>query len=89
MHCPRYQEASLMRLATFFTKGYKSKSTCFMRTIRSFEDNVAGPYPRDVEGEDSMEEFRKKHQSYKMASLRSRMEYIDSTLSPDLQRTVN
>ena len=42
-----------------------------------------------VAGENSTEEFKRQHQALKTASVKSRMESIDSTLSSDLLRSVN
>ena len=140
---------------TVFTKGYKSKFTYFMRTIKSFEDYVdpiqeaiddlllptlfgqTEPLPSNlpqlvtltpaqgglvvpdlrfeapqqfaasttitashvdsitkqstfmVAGERSTEELKRQHQALKIASVKSRMESIDSTLPSDLLRSVN
>ena len=42
-----------------------------------------------VAGENSTEELKRQHQALKTASVKSRMESIDSTLSSDLLRSVN
>ena len=42
-----------------------------------------------VAGERSMEELKRQHQASKIASVKSRMESIDSTLPSDLLRSVN
>ena len=90
---------------TVFTKGYKSKLTYFMRTIESFEDyvdpaaswSITAPQIDSittqsmfmVAGENSIEELKRQHQALKTASVKMRMESIDSTLPSDLQRSVN
>ena len=87
---------------TVFTKGYKSKFTYFMRTIESFEDYVDPAASRSitapqvdsittqsmfmVAGENSIEELKRQHQALKTASVKMRMESIDSTLPSDLLR---
>ena len=42
-----------------------------------------------VAGENSTEELKRQHQALKTASVKSRMESIDSTLPSDLLRSVN
>ena len=90
---------------TVFTKGYKSTLTYFMRTIESFEDyvdpaaswSITAPQIDSittqsmfmVAGENSIEELKRQHQALKTASVKMRMESIDSTLPSDLQRSVN
>ena len=90
---------------TVFTKGYKSKFTYFMRTIESFEDYVDPAASRSitapqvdsittqsmfmVAGENFIEELKRQHQALKTASVKMRMESIDSTLPSDLLRSVN
>ena len=87
------------------TKGYKSKFTYFMRTIESFEDyadpaasrSITAPQVDSittqsmfmVAGENSTEELKRQHQALKTASVKMRMESIDSSLPPDLLRSVN
>ena len=42
-----------------------------------------------VAGENSTEELKRQHQASKTASVKSRMESVDSTLPSDLLRSVN
>ena len=90
---------------TVFTKGYKSKFTYFMRTIESFEDYVDPAASRSitapqvdsvttqsmfmVAGENTTKELKRQHQALKTASVKMRMESIDSSLPSDLLRSVN
>ena len=52
-------------------------------------DSITGQSKFMVSGENSTEELKRQHQALKTASVKSRMESIDSTLPSDLLRSVN
>ena len=58
-------------------------------TTASYEGSITTQSRFAVAGEKSTEELKRQHQALKTASVKSRMESIDSTLPSDLLRSVN
>ena len=78
-------------LGTFqrLLKGGLKNSSCFTSITAPYVDSITTQSMFMVAGENSTEELKRQHQALKTASVKSRMESIDSTLPLELLRSVN